>query len=83
MSITQLTHHSWSAVFRGAALLTPRVPRALQMRGGYSVHNDAPLAETETCVSCGCDTGVPRTQDIRERRGYTDGVGQCCDDCAI
>lgn len=37
--------------------------------------------ETETCVICGGDTGVPKGLDISYRMYYVQGTGQLCDDC--
>ena len=39
-------------------------------------------AHTELCVVCGAETDMPLTIPVDLRRGYVDGVGQCCDGCA-
>ena len=41
----------------------------------------AGLASTELCVICGAETDVPVTVPVDQRRGYIEGVGQCCADC--
>lgn len=37
--------------------------------------------ETELCMFCHIDTGIPRGLDIQERLYYVEGVGQMCRDC--
>ena len=37
--------------------------------------------ETEQCVICGVDTGVPKELDISYRLYYVSGTGQLCHDC--
>ena len=39
-------------------------------------------AHTELCVVCGAETDVLLAIPVDQRRGYVDGVGQCCDGCA-
>ena len=36
----------------------------------------------EFCIICGAETEFTFEQPIVTRRGYVEGVGQCCDDCA-
>ena len=38
-------------------------------------------AQTEHCVLCWCDTGVPRETPISERGCYVEGCGQLCIGC--
>ena len=37
--------------------------------------------QTEKCVSCGCDTGIPFLKPIEEREYYVHGCGQLCKAC--
>ena len=55
---------------RGAA---ERLRDLLCLRAGHS--------HSELCVVGGAVTDVPVTIPIDQRRGYVEGVGQCCDDC--
>ena len=55
---------------RGAA---ERLRNLGRLRAGH--------AHTELCVVCGAETGMPLTIPVDLRRGYVDGVGQCCDGC--
>jgi len=38
-------------------------------------------SKTETCIMCGCDTGIPEDQHIDHRRHYVEGTGQLCEKC--
>lgn len=39
--------------------------------------------ETERCILCGDDTGVPTNLPADARKHYIDGVGQLCENCYI
>ena len=39
--------------------------------------------ETEKCILCGDDTGVPNNLPADARKHYIDGVGQLCENCYI
>ena len=39
--------------------------------------------ETERCILCGDDTGVPTNLPADARKYYIDGVGQLCENCYI
>jgi hypothetical protein len=41
----------------------------------------AGLAHTELCIICGGDTAIPVSCPVDQRRGYIEGVGQCCEAC--
>jgi hypothetical protein len=42
----------------------------------------AGLASTELCVVCGAETDVPVAIPVDQRKGYVEGAGQCCAECA-
>ncbi len=44
-----------------------------RLRAGHS--------HTEICVICGAETDLPVLIPVDLRRGYVEGVGQCCDGC--
>lgn len=37
--------------------------------------------ETEKCIVCGKDTGVPVSRDVAYRENYIHGAGQACTRC--
>jgi len=37
--------------------------------------------ETEKCVTCGIDTGVPVNEHVDLRKNYVEGAGQLCAQC--
>ena len=39
--------------------------------------------ETERCILCGDDTGVPTKLPTDARKHYINGVGQLCENCYI
>ena len=41
----------------------------------------APNTETERCICCGCDTGIPKDTPISNRKYYILGSGQLCNKC--
>jgi hypothetical protein len=44
-----------------------------RLRAGHS--------HVELCVVCGVETDMPVTIPVDQRRGYVEGVGQCCANC--
>lgn len=39
------------------------------------------VAETEHCVLCGRDTGIPVSEPVEGRKNYVYGCGQLCGKC--
>ena len=39
--------------------------------------------ETEKCIVCSVDTGVPVNLDINVRQYYVEGAGQLCETCYL
>jgi len=75
------------ADFLNAPLTAFRTGGGLLSRRGANerLHNlgrlSAGLATTEMCIVCGVETDVPLVIPIEQRRGYIEGVGQCCAAC--
>jgi hypothetical protein len=64
-----------------------RSPGLLERRGAAERLRNlgrvrAGLASTELCVLCGAETDVPVAIPVDQRKGYVEGAGQCCADCA-
>ena len=41
----------------------------------------ANLRETEKCLVCGKETGVPKDTNVDDRQYYVVGAGQLCKEC--
>jgi hypothetical protein len=41
------------------------------------------LSDTDNCISCNKDTGVPSCANVDFRKNYVDGAGQLCDECFV
>ncbi len=37
--------------------------------------------ETDKCVSCNKDTGIPKNAHVDSREHYIEGAGQLCKEC--
>lgn len=45
------------------------------------VISETKKVQTDLCVICSKDTGIPKTTDISYRNFYVEGAGQLCGDC--
>jgi hypothetical protein len=52
----------------------------IEFKGGLDM-SDAPVVETDRCVNCGKDTGIPTKTSVDRREHYIEGAGQLCHDC--
>jgi hypothetical protein len=41
------------------------------------------LSNTDNCISCNKDTGIPSCSNVDFRKNYVDGAGQLCDECFV
>ena len=41
------------------------------------------LNNTDNCIHCNKDTGVPSCANVDFRKNYVDGAGQLCDECFV
>ena len=41
------------------------------------------LNNTDNCIHCNKDTGVPSSANVDFRKNYVDGAGQLCDECFV
>ena len=41
------------------------------------------LKDTDSCISCNKDTGIPCYSNVDMRKNYVDGAGQLCDECFV
>jgi hypothetical protein len=46
-------------------------------------HDFSVLKDTDSCVFCNKDTGVPSCSNVDMRKNYIDGAGQLCDECFV
>mgnify|MGYP003440517362 CR=1 FL=1 len=50
--------------------------------GGKTLQKDC-IQQTEHCILCGRDTGVPIQQPVDSRKHYIHGCGQLCEICSV
>lgn len=47
------------------------------------MENNTETNQTEMCISCKKDTGVPVNKNVDMRTNYVEGAGQLCGECFL